>query len=564
VSAVDLVQRYLLAVAGPLDDEYRNTLQSSARTFMTPDQRNRWAPRTDITVVRVIGDPIGRNGSTSTTVDIKLQPLGSLGNSGALTPNAPGPAPLVSCQFEVIVNPDRTGGWLIDNITSPADRSLASAMLLSSDALDVGLGLFTPQLVYYWPTADSDGLVPDLRYLPVKGSDVQKFTAIVNDLLSGPPDWLDVNALPSGMKVIGPNLAFKDSQLVVNLTTPGQDPNRLMTQLRWSLYSSYRDRVQLQANYQPQPVAGSGADFLKWNLADQPSRDPRGADEFCVAGGVVRPLRSDTPVPQVLNSNLNGSVVWAALSRDKAWAAVVRDTGGGRYGLWLGQGGNGPGYVQVAGLPAKTTNFSRPVWLPGQARVLVLANNRIWAADMGGKAATDITPSGINLVKAFSVAPDGRRIALIADDVPAIASLSSTNQPTVIGSPQQRFTAAVFEPQTLSAIAWTRLERVIIAGHAPGGYGLVEMTIDGAVAQQLTDVNLQDSITHLVAYPPLPSVLGAGRGKVLGQAQVGRKAYSFEYVHGYSRLPQLQATPSPSPSGSPGHPVTPTAPFFAD
>jgi hypothetical protein len=563
---VELVRRYLLAAAGPLEDNYRNTLQESARRFMTAAQRATWSPGQGITVVRVIGDPIPQTGRASTTVDIKLQRIGSLDTYGAVSTitNPAGLPPVVSCQFEVVDNPDRSGGWLINDISSPDDRSLASAMLLSSDALDTTSGLFTPQVVYYWPTGDPDGLVPDLRYIPVKGSDQQRLTRIVADLLGGPADWLDAKPLPTDMKLASPLVALSDGLLTVNLSTAGPDPNRLMTQLRWSLWALFRERVQLQVSAQPQQVDGASSDFKRANVAAAPSRGSGTADEFCVAGEVVRPLRADTPVPPVLNSAQNIHVVWAALSRDKDLVAVVRDAGGGRYGLWLGAAGS-PAYLQV-NVPPRTTNFSRPAWLPGQPRVLVLVDNRLYAADMSGRAASDVTPNGVNQVKAFSVAPDGQRIALIADGVPAVATLSSTSQPILVNAPQ-RFTAAHFEQGSLSAIAWTRLERVVIAGHTSGGYGLVEMTIDGAVDQRLTDVNLRDAITHLVGYPPSPSGPNSNaRGKILGQAQLAKKAYSFEYARAYNPLAQLQVAPSPAPSSSPGHTqaLTATAPFFAD
>jgi hypothetical protein len=562
---IELVQNYLLAVAGPLEEEYTETAQKSARRFMTAGLKAEWQPDKYITVVQV-GALRKSDGSTSTFVDGVLQPVGQLGSSGMLTPPEAAPPPL-SCKFELVVNPDKGGGWRIKAISSPQDKNIANRMLLSSRALDVdlGLGLYTPQLLYYWYSSTRDGLVPDLRYLPAADVPQKQLIRIVNELLSDPPDWLVANSWAS-LKPVGTGVNYSaGNPLGVNILTPVPDPDRFMTALRWSLWPVYQGRVQLEVNSQAQRVDGGTLDFKKWNLADA----QRSNDEFCVAGGVVRPLDSAS-TPAVLNTPLNLKVIWAALSRDKHSAALVREAGPGRYGLWLGDVDTAPTYIQVTGLPSKTTNIGRPVWLPAEKRVLVLADNHLYTADLGGRA-SDLTPSWADQITAFSVAPDGRRIALIVDGGLALAALS----PTGIGSPR-RLTVPVLQKNTLTAIAWTRMDRVAIAGRISGAQNsLVEMTIDGAVVRQFPEVNLSAEIVHLAAFPAPPSTPNAGMSKVLGQSGRDLKAaFSFDYTPSvdytprgrYDRLPDLQVTPSPTPSSSPGHPqaVTPTAPFYAD
>jgi hypothetical protein len=558
----ELVAKYLLAVAGPLEDVYRTQLQNSARRFMTSDAADSWEPEPDVTVVRVVGKPRRREGGVSTWADITLQTVGKLTPSGMLMPTS---SAQVTCNFE-LVN-DRTNsrdgsGWRIKRIISkPAN--LSSAMLLDSAALDDPvLRLFTPQLLYYWPSAGQNALVPDLRYLPLAGSDQNRFTRIVNDLLSEPPSWLAVKDFPSA--VLAQAAPDKDNNyLVVNikLPAPGLDPKRLMTQLRWSLFPFYQGPVQLQINSQKQQVDGSSGGYRTANLADSPDRSP---DAYCVAGGVVRPLRDDEDAPTILDAPLNRDVLWAALSRDRRMVAVVRPDGPGKYGLWIGDADTGPAYIKCAGLSSR--NLGRPVWLPGQDRLVVLVDNRLYAVNRLGAAASDVTPIGVQKVPAFSVAPDGRRIALIADGVPAIASLSPADQSTGIGASERFAVSGLVE---LSAIAWSRMERVVVAGRIPSSaadaFGLIETTIDGAIQQEVPDVKLAEQITHLAAYPPAPSVQSTGMGRILGQAGSGKNVYSFEFLRQYRRLDQLQIQPSLSASASP-KPVelTPTAPFFAD
>jgi hypothetical protein len=557
-SPTDLVQRYLLAVAGPLDsDDYVKRAQNFARKFMVTDLQADWQPDNNVTVVQV-GELKQSDGINSTFVEGKLQPVGSLNSSGSLVP--PGtPAAQLSCTFEVVVNPERAGGFRIKRITAREDKNIANHLLLSSKALDVdaGLGLYTPQLLYYWSAAGRDGLIPDLRYLPADNIPRQ-LARIVSDLLSEPQPWLEANSLAS-LKLLGAGVTYnQDAPLVINFLPPVPDAGRLMTLLRWSLWPIYQNPVQLQVNSQTQQIEGANSAFKQWNLADA----ARSGDEFCVAGGVVQPLGGGS-APAVLDAPLNSKVVWAALSRDKGSVAVVREAGAGRYGLWLGAD-RASDYGRVSGLPQKTTNVTRPVWLPGQARVLVLADNHLYAADLASRVASDVTPSGVNRITAFSVAPDGRRIALIADGGAAIAALNATG----LGPPQP-LNVTLLQGNTLSAIAWTRLDRVVLAGRPPGSNNtLVEMTIDGAVARQLTDVSLAEEITHLTGFPPTPSIQNTGMGKVLGQSGRDTKAYSFEYtaLRGYNRVPQIQVSPSPAPSASPGHQnlVTPLSLFFAD
>jgi hypothetical protein len=563
---VDLVKKYLLAAAGPLDeDNYLARLETSARRYLTDAFAAKWSqvPKAQVFVVRANGNNFTRRESSNTLVDVTLHQMGTLDPNGTVSLSVP-PLPGVALTFTV-VNNQRGPGYRIDDI-SPKDRknrNFANALLLRDEALgNSDLNLFAAQMVYYWPTVGKDSLVPDLRYVSLAGGLPKAYTRIIDELVDGPPAWLQASAWPTSVKRVASVYQGKDSNWVVNLATaPPGSLDQLMTQIRWSLWTLYRPTVQLQINSQPSGIDGTGTNFLKWNLADASSRS---SDVFCIVNGVVQPLDQDTTTPSILNSpTKNTGVRWAGLSRDKSLAALVRSDG-----LWI----SSPEWAasrQVTGLP-KPASLGRPVWLPGagQPRLLIIGGTALYAVDIGSLQATDVTPSGVQSgVTAFSVSPDGHRIALIVDNAVSVAALSVGPDELNI-SVTSHFPVPGLVASSMSAIAWSRIERVVVAGQVDGAtdaYGAVEITIDGVYAQQLTDVYLTDPITHLVAFPPPPSVTASVMGRVYGQAlPKNRSQYPIEYQQVARRFEALHATPASAASGSSAAPAVPLNLFFAD
>jgi hypothetical protein len=568
IDQVDLVQKYLLAVAGPLEADYQPMLQGSAKHFMTPDFADKWSQsaKAGIQIVRATSGFNPRGGNFSTFVDVWLEQLGQLNSTGAVILPATQTSP-VAFQFEVKSNP--TGpGFRIANITA-SDRTLANGMLLLDEAL-VNQSLFAAQMVYYWPLIGEDSLVPDLRYVPLSGGDPKVSTRIITDLLSGAPGWLQAAPM-AGMKLAGSNVyQNKDGSWEVDLTGSGVDLDKLMTQIRWSVWPQTRPTVQLKVGAQTKRVDGADTGFLKSNLADAASIDGRPREVFCIVNGAVQPLDRDTPTPSVLNIPGNNSKVkWAGLTRDKRVVAHVRDDGS----LWIGLQATGM-YQQVGGVP-KGATLGRPVWVPGTTppRLLVTVDKGLFTADSIHRQLTDVTPSGGQGVRAFSVAPDGRRIALIGSDDGAVfvAALTVAEDVNVgIGPPTRIPVPYLAQNATaMRAIAWSRIERVVVAGQLPGAasaYGAVEVTVDGVYAQLMTKVSpSSDPITHLVAFPPSPSEGSTVPGRILGQAtpvKQGAAPYAIEYRAG--KFDPLTVTPAPTASGSSAHPAAPLALFFAD
>ncbi len=560
--AVELIRRYLTAVAGDLGDKRKD----SARAFLTPSARAAWQPNDQIVVVREIGylGPSTASGAKGETVTVDVQPIGVLGVSGPGNGSldTPTSTTLRRLEFTVVVAGDSAPAGVVKLIDSQKLSDLAGSLLLSVEGIK---SAYLPQLLYYWDT-EGRGLVPDLRYLPQIGlSEDGRPTWIVNTLLAGPVSWLSpaVVGPPGDTQLKLPNVVRKDGTLIVDLnsTASTTDLNKLMAQLRWSLRRISTDPdapVQLRIASQAQPsVNGEGHGYLQYNLADLQFRDanPTG---YCIAGGKVRPLKDpDAPVPPVLRGAHNAEVTSAAMRRGGTMAALVVGPPAHRV-LRLVQVANAANPPRVADFALPRGEAGRPAWVPGTTpRVLIAVGGHLYTATPGSGPV--LVADGVS---AFSVGPDGMRIALVTTDGGlAMAALSSSGDSVSIGKWRPVDTARVTD---LRAVAWTRLDRLVIAGRLPEGrYGLYELGIDGAYANQLSSQRVfDDQITQVVAYPPLPS-LSSQSGPVMMQTTtsgayqvpVGQEAEAlkFEYSSGVA----------PSPSAG-TQPEVLSAPFYQD
>jgi hypothetical protein len=566
--AIDLVQKFLRAISGRLDDDAARTKAVyQAQQFLTDQAKKSWHPDSQqTTLVRTsayspnVGDHPG-----STVVSLTLQPVGLLSDRGDVQDLPQGVSEAaVAVQFTVVTNEDPGSNvrLLIDQIPP----HLPPTLLLDTSALESTPGnkaYYTPQMIYFWDPAKYE-LVPDLRYLPQAGlSQSGQYTQLVKWLVAGPSDWLKpavTTALPSGTTLLGPNVVpDKDGKLLVNLSASlqGADLNTLnavMRQLRWSLSGlAPGGAVQLQIASQPQHVDGSSDAYLAMNLASRVYRSTD-AEQFCVVAGVVRPVNNPGNLPPVLNSpDFNKGVASAALTRDKSLVALVRGNQ-----LWLGQAGKAGGPATYAPVALGGRVWSRPAFLPERppdaSRVLVAVDNQLYLVNLD-RSATVVTPSWANGVSAFAIAPDGHRIALIdASSGAWVAPLEDDGNALTVASPRR------INPGLTGSkgIAWTRLDRVIVSGRGPDGWGLTEVTIDGVLQSSWT-TKFNKEIEMVVAYPTVPS---PASGTAMVQTSNGQAA--VVYPKDYSPL-QLTGTPLPAPSGGAAATANePRAPFYLD
>jgi hypothetical protein len=550
-NAVELVQGFLAAVSGPLDtSDARREAGNRARKFLTAQAGQRWQPADQVTVVQVVGgyqDAVAGPGATVVTVTLRpvgvLSPRGDIGTYGG----SPGPAQLAFRVVSSTADPD------VPKLIDGLPPGLPAGYVLSSDALN-NTNYFRPQLIYFWDLAHRF-LVPDLRYVPrtLLSESAQK-AAVVNWLIGGPSDLVSPvtsTILPNGTTLIGPNVV-PDGQtgaLVVNFSGSFQDVelDKVMAELRWSLVPLWTEPVQLQIASRPQQVDGAGTGYVADNPADAAYRSSD-SEAFCVAGGVVTGVDPSSQVPAVLGASAhNQGVAKAALSRDKSQVAIV----GTDRQMWLGRLRDTDARAAYVQAPLAGADWSRPAWLPNTNRVLVIVDSTLYTVNTSG-GTTAVTTG----VSAFSVAPDGYRIALVSGGVVSVAALRDDGDRLSIGT-QRPLDPGLRNP---SGVAWVRLDRLVVAGRADeGGWGLAEVSIDGAIVVPWGRP-FTSEIVSVVGYPPLPSRAQQGTGPVMVQTKDGQ-AYRAFPTNAFA-LPAREPSPSPS-SGTAGQ-VTPTAPFYLD
>lgn len=561
-----LVKNFLGAVAGKLDvDTDFGKANERAKAFLTAKAQRTWPSGSQVTVVRVVSGPTSSAGEAGETfVDVQLQSVGTLRN-GMVTPVSNGaPAPPVQVRFTVVLNDQQPGSYLIDEISAQAPNggTPLSGMLLNSDGLNNDW--YAPQLIYFWSTdSGRKGLVPDLRYVPRVGlSQESQRTEIVNWVLGGPSDLLEnavANTLYAGITLVGPSLVPPDSNgLLINLSAApqGLEAQQVMDQLRWSLRPFYEGPVRLQENSQNVKVDGASSRYLKSNLADEPYH--RGDDTpYCVVGGVVREVTNPDKLPQALtNTNRdNRNVRYAALSGTQPYAALVKTDN------WLYVGGVYRDNAQPVFIKSDLTGtaWTRPVFLPSDDPVVMVAvDGRLYWVNLQGNRSE--VPIADHPVTAFAVAPDGHRMAMIAGGSAWVCSLRTDEQGISTGPPRCIVTGLT----GLTGIAWSQLDRVLIAGRGSANYQLAEATVDGAIAETWS-VAFSYKITQVVALPRLPSSTpGVARAMVQTDHNI---AYSVSPSH-FEPIKLINPGGSPSPTASSGHasggePVL-TNPFYLD
>jgi hypothetical protein len=246
---------------------------------------------------------------------------------------------------------------------------------------------------------------------------------------------------------------------------------------------------------------------------------------------------------------MNSLVESAALSRSKASAALVRTTTPTSGGLWLGRYNDALGATQYTGpvLPART--ISRPVWLDRpRPRVLVAVDGELWdVPESAPSRASDVTPSGVGAITALAVAPDGRRVALVAGGrvFVAVLNFAPEGDSLSVGATREVYTTGLVGAV---AVAWTTEDSLVVAGTvSSGGSGLLEVSIDGALSEILRTDGLGASvITQVVAVPRDPTTGSFGPIMIEAAGRAYRRhSTAIEPIAVSSGLPTPGPTPKP-------------------
>ncbi|MDT5036225.1 MAG: hypothetical protein QOE03_1410 [Micromonosporaceae bacterium] len=557
--AEELVRRYLTAVAGGNEtsqdqpDAFKKAAEW-AQGFLTTEAAASWQPGQAITVVRArIGIAVAT--ANGTRVEVALQPVGTLDSSGTVEPVAD-PA---SRTYQITVVPAARGTGL--RIADPPP-----GMLLSTE----GLGRFYEvHPIYFWDT-EGRNLVPDLRYISILGSADNRLVQLTSWLRDGPSDFLRQVAapLPAAIEIKDrPGLegTAADRHVRVNLSAkaasvPPPQLTNYIAQLRWSL-RPLDDPVELQIENQRQDL--QPPDVLSDNAAVAPSgqRDP---PRFAVVGGQVRQIEGDaTNLPVLADENNSGVVRAAILRGTPARVGLVRGDGAGRVRLWLGWYDEASETARYSRTGLGAAVMSRPVGLltPDGPTFLVAADGRLYSVQMDG-VAVDRTPAGVGAVTAVSVAPEGRRVAFVANGRPYVAVLRADGALAV--GPPVELRAGLSD---VVGVAWSRENWLVVAGRVAGQSALVELTTDSVLVEPLQLRNLPGLTVTGVAADPAVKFEDTPRGEralILMEAN-GRayRVYSLSVVE--LAVDGTPSAPSPTPSASTSaNPAPPTAPFFLD
>jgi hypothetical protein len=338
--------------------------------------------------------------------------------------------------------------------------------------------------------------------------------------------WLlpAVHQLPAGISLVD-NPGPAGQNLVVNLHDIGnEDLERLVAQLTWTLYPEVQNLmtgrdsspILLKVDSTEKKTKGR---FLDANIiAARPNQDePR---RFAIVDRHVRRLqgssRDETP-PPLLDVNTenkevdNKDVEWAAYSRERGSTkadvvALARRQRNGRLKLFLGpKNKQSTEIVGVQNLSAIT--MLQPEFADSEN--LVVVADGVLHLVRRSNATAQAVPN-INGVKAFSVAPEGRRIAFIKGDRLYLAAFSASKG-MLTGVPGQILQIPMILTG-LTGVAFTAEDWLAVSGSYAGVPRVVEISLDGGLVGSAspTDPWLWvgtpgDKITSLTAYPDGPN-----------------------------------------------------------
>jgi hypothetical protein len=543
----EFVNNYLSAAAGDYDSAVERVKQ-----FLAPDSREGFNPAAAPRVIRVTGEYVVEPGRDA--VEIPYQMLGTLGKNGLVEPSAEPETGTYELQLDEVVG---EGIYV---------RQAPPYLLLSDKALD---SFYDERTIYFWNT-ERTGLVPDIRYLLSDVPIEQEPTIILNWLIGGPAQWLQdaVEPLPEGTKLESKVPAIRDDRLEIKLSaqavpTEGADEamERLRKQIQWSLRTRLPEFLDLVVGHQ-EARSYSGEDFLNSNPAARLASTP---ERFVIYDRTVRRLVEATPpssdqVPG-LAPEANKDVSRAALgtSRTHVFAALVTGTGKNER-LRVGNASLGAQAKlnEIPGLPA---GLGYPVWaiIPAEgaegAFGLIIAGGRLWRFRAQGGLAQEVSwssPSGA--ITAITVAPDGRRVALVVGGRLYRAVLNVSGNGMALTALQQ-----IFTPFSLvTAVDFSSEGWLAVAGVLPVDQriSITYLSIDAALQDsELEDMGKEDRVTYLTTYPANPSTRLNKVGTVL--YSTGPNAWEA-----LSSPVQILAKELAGPTGEPRPDVVPQAPFY--
>ncbi|MBG0563117.1 LpqB family beta-propeller domain-containing protein [Actinoplanes aureus] len=538
------IANYLEAAAGDFD-----TASERVKGFMTQSLADRFKPAPQPRVIRLTDEPSVTVGQEK--VELSYELIGTLGKNGVLEPAA---EPLRS-------NYDIT----VAEVAGEPGLFIADApnfLLLSDTAL---AEKYEERTIYFWNT-ERTALVPDVRYMPRNLPREQEPNTILNWLIGGPAPWLRnaVEVLPEGTAAEGKVPAIDGGRLQINLNAQAvpakgaaEALDRLRRQLQWSLRRVLPQYLELKIGHE-EAVEFTGPEYYSSNLANRLASRP---ERFVVYDGKIARVSESTndeePIPAI-PAEANKDVRTAALdtSTTHTYAAVVSGVGRSE-ALRVGAAPFGqPAELQVvSGLPA---GRGHPVWAitpDGEtegAVGLIIANGRLYSfGARGGKAQPVPLPGGSGKISAVSVAPDGRRVALVVGGRLYRAVLTITGDGVALSDPEQLHPPL----DNITAVAFSSESWLNVAGARRGRVSIIQVSIDGA-RQGPRPLDIGNGVVdYLTAYPTNPQSDEYQSAAV--SFTIGTAAYDVLLNATQIGVNNLARPPAQPPAGK-----IPTAPFF--
>lgn len=520
------------------------------RPFIHSSQQQSWQPgNSQVWVVRVEGDPVFTNlpsGAAAARVELTVRPLGILSN-GVVEPRAD--SQLREYRFQVVPDPavvNEQVGTGVDRVRyrvvdAPRD------ILLDQRAL-AERGYLRPTSVYVWDD-DNSVLVPDLRWLPTALTPAQAAQAKLEWLIDGPAPWLDpMSGLPGDLELQG-NPVWREDRLDVAFTTSedvGQELlRRIDAQVWWTLRDLLPDAhtVNLAINGESREITSTHASARTIRYGPAPA-------SFVLLGDEVVPYVADNATPPGVP--LVGGTESAALTGrgNEVAVAMVHPAGEERLRLSIA---TADGVVETDLTAAGA--MSRPVWLRHPAGAgLVAADGELHRFTAGEATVQEVIVPGLSGdITALSVAPDGRRLALVADGELWVASLVRRADGLSVNRAQRLPTSLT----GLSGVAFIQENWVAIIGRDGSRSVLYEVTLDGAYERELPngDLGAPQTVANLVGYPGDPDHFNP-HGSLMYEFE-GR-AVRYDYQRGPSQITAEELGMEPADE------VVPRAPFFAE
>ncbi len=530
---------YLKAIAGLAPGDQ----VSAAAKFMSRDLASSWTAQAKSLITIVRGTPaitdIPRSGSSPQTVTGTFQVVGSFDPSTGILSPTTGPA-----SEKLVFQTVRSEGEVYFHLAQ------APPMLLMSDQALEDDHYYQQEIVYAWASdSKRTNLIPDIRYVrqSLFATPGRAAHEIVASVISGAASgWISDAVAPP----VAPKLQLSDAvavpvqngryQIDLSANTAAslsvEDVAWLNYQTRWSLGQQHAEvddvqpsPVDILVNGAPRFTDSANSNAYIQNVANlAPLAGRTQWIIYVIADGrVVRwapspapvpaPSPSSTPAPKlrapdILNVPQNQDVLSAAISGDETAGAIVRAQPGRQEELWVSRTSSGKMAVgKVAGVPA--AGLSKPQFLlmaPGE--LAVAGGGQLYLIGPDNVASRVTAPDGVGTIDAFSVGPDGRRVAFVSRGKLYLAVLMNIGSahPTLTTPHEINVSPAL---ATVNLVAWASMRQLTVAGHTASGVAdTFAVNSDGAALgnRYLVRVGIGTTISQMSAYVYDPLLLTAG------------------------------------------------------